>query len=350
MLASLTLLALGIFGPGIATGLVSGGPQLGAGAMAGAALGAAGAAVAVGAAATASVAPSQPAHAWPRLRPSWPAAVLARWHRPPAVPSRHIRPARLRRAAYRGRRRRRGQCRQDRRASRRAEGCRWRTLDEGACRCRLPARCAAASGGRRAQPIPQRLPLPNSPLGQTPAPQAATHPRRDHRRPHAARWRWRQLQPRPEPARFRFIRRRTMRFKRPQRHADTPQPATPYQAAGQVWTSASSPRVQAKNWRLMAFGCLALALLMAGGLVWRSGAVHRHALCDRGRSGWAGAYRGQKPPRRTGSAMPRWLPPGPLHRPGAFAVHRPHRGAAELARCLQLTTDKGAVVPTTTPA
>ncbi|MGG2584882.1 P-type conjugative transfer protein TrbL [Pseudomonas aeruginosa] len=52
MLASLALLALGIFGPGIATGLVSGGPQLGAGAMAGAALGAAGTAVAVGAAAT----------------------------------------------------------------------------------------------------------------------------------------------------------------------------------------------------------------------------------------------------------------------------------------------------------
>ena len=51
MLASLALLALGIFGPGIATGLVSGGPQLGAGAMAGAAVGAAGAAVAVGAAA-----------------------------------------------------------------------------------------------------------------------------------------------------------------------------------------------------------------------------------------------------------------------------------------------------------
>ena len=52
LLASLTLLALGIFGPGIATGLVSGAPQLGAGAMAGAAIGAAGAAVAVGAAAT----------------------------------------------------------------------------------------------------------------------------------------------------------------------------------------------------------------------------------------------------------------------------------------------------------
>ncbi|WP_247548501.1 P-type conjugative transfer protein TrbL [Ralstonia pseudosolanacearum] len=52
MLASLSLLALGIFGPGIATGLVSGAPQLGAGAMAGATMGAAGAAVAVGAAAT----------------------------------------------------------------------------------------------------------------------------------------------------------------------------------------------------------------------------------------------------------------------------------------------------------
>jgi len=51
MLASLALLALGIFGPGIATGLVSGGPQLGAGTMAGATVGAAGAAVAMGAAA-----------------------------------------------------------------------------------------------------------------------------------------------------------------------------------------------------------------------------------------------------------------------------------------------------------
>ena len=52
MLASLTLLALGIFGPGVATGLISGGPQLGAGAMAGAAMGVAGMAVAVGAVAT----------------------------------------------------------------------------------------------------------------------------------------------------------------------------------------------------------------------------------------------------------------------------------------------------------
>ncbi|ACQ98530.1 conjugal transfer protein TrbF [Burkholderia pseudomallei MSHR338] len=63
-----------------------------------------------------------------------------------------------------------------------------------------------------------------------------------------------------------------MRFKRPQvRYADTPQPATPYQSAAQVWDARiGSARVQAKNWRLMAFGCLVLALMMAGGLVWRS--------------------------------------------------------------------------------
>jgi type IV secretion system protein VirB5 len=64
-----------------------------------------------------------------------------------------------------------------------------------------------------------------------------------------------------------------MRFKRPQvRYADTPQPATPYQAAEQVWDQRiGSARVQAKNWRLMAFGCLLLALLMAAGLIWRAG-------------------------------------------------------------------------------
>ena len=50
MLASLAMLGLGIFGPGIATGLVSGAPQLGAGAVAGTAMGAAGLAVVGGAA------------------------------------------------------------------------------------------------------------------------------------------------------------------------------------------------------------------------------------------------------------------------------------------------------------
>jgi len=64
-----------------------------------------------------------------------------------------------------------------------------------------------------------------------------------------------------------------MRFKRPGvRYSESPVPATPYQAAAQVWDERiGSARVQAKNWRLMAFGCLCLASLMAGGLVWQSG-------------------------------------------------------------------------------
>ena len=63
-----------------------------------------------------------------------------------------------------------------------------------------------------------------------------------------------------------------MRFKRPLvRYGDTPQPATPYQSAQQAWDERiGSARVQAGNWRLMAFGCLALALLMTVGLIWRS--------------------------------------------------------------------------------
>ncbi|OCC05409.1 P-type conjugative transfer protein TrbL [Labrys sp. WJW] len=48
VLAALSLLGLGIFGPGIANGLVSGGPQLGAGAAVGTGLVAGGAALAVG--------------------------------------------------------------------------------------------------------------------------------------------------------------------------------------------------------------------------------------------------------------------------------------------------------------
>ena len=71
MLTSLTLLALGIFGPGIATGLVSG-PQLGAGAMAGAALGAP-ALPLPWALRRASAVQSPPGRAW-HPQPRWPAA------------------------------------------------------------------------------------------------------------------------------------------------------------------------------------------------------------------------------------------------------------------------------------
>jgi type IV secretion system protein VirB5 len=63
-----------------------------------------------------------------------------------------------------------------------------------------------------------------------------------------------------------------MIFKRAvQRYGRTPEPETPYQRAGQLWDERiGSARVQAKNWRLMAFGCLSLAFGLAGGLVWQS--------------------------------------------------------------------------------
>ena len=68
-----------------------------------------------------------------------------------------------------------------------------------------------------------------------------------------------------------------MRFKRSTlRYGETPQPATPYQKAAQVWDERiGSARAQARNWRLMALGCLGISLLLAVGLVWldRSGAA-----------------------------------------------------------------------------
>ncbi|WP_244481745.1 conjugal transfer protein TrbF, partial [Bradyrhizobium pachyrhizi] len=50
-----------------------------------------------------------------------------------------------------------------------------------------------------------------------------------------------------------------------------PEPITPYQKAAQVWDERiGSARVQARNWRLMAFGCLMLSVGLAGSLVWQS--------------------------------------------------------------------------------
>jgi len=61
-------------------------------------------------------------------------------------------------------------------------------------------------------------------------------------------------------------------FRRSSTHyGRTPQPETPYQKAAQVWDERiGSARVQAKNWRLMAFGSLLLAGGFAAALVWQS--------------------------------------------------------------------------------
>ncbi len=63
-----------------------------------------------------------------------------------------------------------------------------------------------------------------------------------------------------------------MRFRRAlQRYGQTPEPETPYQRAGQLWDERiGAARVQAKNWRLMAFGGLFLTTGLSGGLIWQS--------------------------------------------------------------------------------
>lgn len=61
-------------------------------------------------------------------------------------------------------------------------------------------------------------------------------------------------------------------FKRPSvRYSKTPEPVTPYQKAAQVWDERiGSACVQARNWRLMAMGCLILTTGTSAALVWQS--------------------------------------------------------------------------------
>ncbi|SEI10720.1 conjugal transfer protein TrbF [Paracoccus alkenifer] len=61
-------------------------------------------------------------------------------------------------------------------------------------------------------------------------------------------------------------------FKRPTTHyGKSPEPETPYQKAAQAWDERiGSARVQAKNWRFMAFGSLILSAGFASALVWQS--------------------------------------------------------------------------------
>lgn len=56
-----------------------------------------------------------------------------------------------------------------------------------------------------------------------------------------------------------------------QRYGKTPEPVTPYQRAAQVWDERiGSARVQARNWRLMAFGSLLLSAGLTASSVWQS--------------------------------------------------------------------------------
>ena len=56
-----------------------------------------------------------------------------------------------------------------------------------------------------------------------------------------------------------------------QRYGRTPEPVTPYQRAEQMWDDRiGSARVQAKNWRLMAFGSLCLSAALGASVIWQS--------------------------------------------------------------------------------
>ncbi|GGE05900.1 conjugal transfer protein TrbF [Tsuneonella deserti] len=63
-----------------------------------------------------------------------------------------------------------------------------------------------------------------------------------------------------------------MLFKRSvQRYGRTPEPETPYQRAGKLWDERiGAARVQARNWRWMAFGGLGLTVAMSSALIWQS--------------------------------------------------------------------------------
>jgi type IV secretory pathway TrbF-like protein len=63
-----------------------------------------------------------------------------------------------------------------------------------------------------------------------------------------------------------------MLFRRPSvRYGRTPEPETPYQKAAQAWDERiGAARIQARNWRLIAFGNLFLAAGLAGGLIWQA--------------------------------------------------------------------------------
>jgi len=55
------------------------------------------------------------------------------------------------------------------------------------------------------------------------------------------------------------------------RYGTTPEPVTPYQKAAQIWDDRiGSARVQARNWRLMAFGSVLLSAGLGAGLLWQS--------------------------------------------------------------------------------
>ena len=56
------------------------------------------------------------------------------------------------------------------------------------------------------------------------------------------------------------------------KYGEAAEPVTPYQKAAQVWDERmGAARVQARNWRTMAYGCLTLSVVLSAGVVWQAG-------------------------------------------------------------------------------
>ncbi|CAL5243569.1 hypothetical protein PASLES2_16305 [Pseudomonas aeruginosa] len=344
MLASLAMLALGIYGPGIATGLVSGSPQLGAGAMAGVALGAAGTAVAVGAAATG-------VGGGPLLLP-----VLA-WRRPPPAPSAAAPVPLLRPRPARGRRSK--PVPPPPAAARKAQWLAWAMLLRPArkqsarrpppgCaqlgsaqpprfagrRGRRRIRCQRIRSGRE-RSTSQHCRAVAARLGQAAAPPSTDRPCGDHCRAHIARRGWRWLGARPKPGQFRFLRRTSHAIQATagalRRYTAACHPVSSRRAGvGRAY------RLGPRAGEELAADGLRLPCARAATRGRPNSAFHAiagDALRGRGGKGsCARCWRGNYAVQTHGRADR--VPPRALRHAGSLAVHRPHRGAAELARCL----------------
>ena len=127
-------------------------------------------------------------------------------------------------------------------------------------------------------------------------------------------------------------------FRRPSLHyGRTPEAVTPYQKAAQVWDERiGSARVQARNWRLMAFGSLLLSGGLAAALVWQStqGTI----------TPWVVEVDHLGQAQAVAPASPFYQPTDPqiafhlarFDRRCARSADRRHRAAAGLAPCLRL--------------
>jgi type IV secretion system protein TrbL len=256
VLAALSLLGLGIFGPGIANGIVSGGPQLGAGAAVGTGLprrhgrlprGAVAGHVAAGGAAALSgpacavrggaARRGRRASPMPSARPASPArpvSLPARRRCPRGRLRRRLAPdvAPLRKAAESmkssfSRWQSRGAARRHRRHF--LQG----TIGGASVAAHAAPAAAAATGPARLGAAMHRQPGDStaSPCRRPCRPLRRQPRRRLFRQP---------FRKRPTPC----------SNDPPTRYGKSPEPETPYQRAAQVWDERiGSARVQAKNWR-----------------------------------------------------------------------------------------------------